>query len=135
MGVIFASQYNCATRLFKMLRLIVCFSVFVAVEMATTTPGMVPSTTLGHMDGQIFYDFKHHVAMVVRPDGCFELHLNHQDMQNAQNPATQPDLETRIFADLASATDIHESGHHHIDHFTTEITTACMNLPVYKYHV
>jgi len=35
--------------------------------------------------------------------------------------------------ELSRATNVVETGHHHIDHMTTEITSACAALPVYSW--
>lgn len=34
--------------------------------------------------------------MIVRADGCYEYHMNHQDVMDAQNAATRPTLEVII---------------------------------------
>ncbi|XP_060579538.1 uncharacterized protein LOC132736428 [Ruditapes philippinarum] len=80
---------------------------------------------------KILYDFHHKKAMIVRADGCYEYHMNHQDTVDAKDDTARPVLEARMLAELATAINIVETGHHHIDHMTQEIKTACASLPVY----
>ncbi|KAL4227775.1 hypothetical protein ACF0H5_013211 [Mactra antiquata] len=110
-----------------MLRLFVCCAVIVAVIASTTMP---PS-----LSANILYDTKHHKAMIVRADGCYEYHLDHQDMLDMADDAARPVLEARMLAELATAINIQAVGHNHINHMTSEITTACENLPVYQWDI
>ena len=40
-----------------------------------------------------------------------------------------------MLSELANAVNIQESGHHHIDHMTQEIKTACASVPVYNFEI
>ncbi|XP_062617654.1 uncharacterized protein LOC134279309 [Saccostrea cucullata] len=83
---------------------------------------------------QVLYDRKHHRAIIVRPGtGCYEYHMNHQESQDSNDDALRPALETKMIDKLNCSTDIHEVGHHSIDHLTSEIKTACSTVPVYGF--
>ncbi|XP_045165458.2 uncharacterized protein LOC123529267 isoform X2 [Mercenaria mercenaria] len=95
---------------------------------------MMPDATTA-MAAKILYDMKHHKAMIVRSDGCYEYHMDHQDVLDSQNDATRPTLEARMLQELSTAINIQETGHHHIDHMTQEIKTACAALTVYSFDI
>ncbi|XP_061195515.1 uncharacterized protein LOC133203749 [Saccostrea echinata] len=83
---------------------------------------------------QVMYDQKHHKAIIYRPGtGCYEYHMNHQESQDSFDDALRPDLEIKMIEKLNCSTDIHEVGHHSIDHLTTEIRNACASVPVYRF--
>ncbi|XP_052762036.1 uncharacterized protein LOC128204678 [Mya arenaria] len=107
-----------------MLRLVLALTVVAAAYAATTVS-----------PAQILYDVKHHKAMIVMSDGCYEYHLNHQDMEDQKNDATKAILEARMLAELAMAINKQEMGHHHIDHMSNEIQTACASVPVYSWEL
>merc|ERR1712179_529093 len=125
-----------------MIRAIVTLSVIcaAAVAMTTTTSGPPMTTTMDQatttmMNAKVLYDMKHHKAMIVKDDGCYEYAMNHQDVMDAQNDATRATLEARTLSELATAINVQESGHHHIDHMSQEIKSACASLPVYQWEV
>ncbi|XP_052778587.1 uncharacterized protein LOC128216033 [Mya arenaria] len=114
---------------------------FAAVECATTvtmppTSTMdMPTTTMAMTAApsaitSILYDTKHHKAIIVATDGCYEYHMTHQDMlDHAGNSAA---LEQRITEAFNSRTGAQEMGHNHINHMTSAIVNACAALPVYS---
>ncbi|XP_052213686.1 uncharacterized protein LOC127832305 isoform X2 [Dreissena polymorpha] len=90
-----------------------------AAPMTTTTPPTV------------LFDMKHHKAMVVAADGCYEYHMNHQDtLDYANNLAA---LTQRVIDAWMARTNTQETGHNHINHMTPEIVAACASLPVYSF--
>ncbi|XP_056000739.1 uncharacterized protein LOC130048254 [Ostrea edulis] len=83
---------------------------------------------------QVMYDRKHHKAIIYRPGtGCYEYHMNHQESQDSYDDNLRPALEAEMIASLDCSTDIHEVGHHSIDHLSQEIKTACSAVPVYRF--
>ncbi|XP_022302715.1 uncharacterized protein LOC111110492 [Crassostrea virginica] len=83
---------------------------------------------------QILYDTKHHKAVIYRPGtGCYVYHLNHEETQESYDDSMRPDLEKKISAALDCSNDIHEVGHHSIDHLSAEIKTMCASVPVYGF--
>ncbi|KAJ8309990.1 hypothetical protein KUTeg_011855 [Tegillarca granosa] len=78
------------------------------------------------------YDFAHHKAFMVKSDGCYEYHMNHHEVLQAQDNNLRHLLEAKMVEALANAT-VHEIGHHSIDHLSSEIKTACASVPVYSF--
>ncbi|KAJ8310345.1 hypothetical protein KUTeg_012210 [Tegillarca granosa] len=95
---------------------------------------MAPATTAAPTVSAILYDLKHHKAIIVRTDGCYEYHMAHQDMLMYEDQSQRPTLEKKILDALSSTTATHEMGHHHIDHMTPEIVSACASLPIYGFN-
>ncbi|KAJ8309989.1 hypothetical protein KUTeg_011854 [Tegillarca granosa] len=106
-------------------------STMAASTMAAST---MAASTAGPAVTKILYDLKHHKAIIVRTDGCYEYHMNHQDLEMAKDDNLKHLLEQKMTDALNAATAIHEMGHHHIDHMSSEITTACASVPVYAFH-
>ncbi|XP_052214070.1 uncharacterized protein LOC127832586 isoform X2 [Dreissena polymorpha] len=101
-------------------------TVTMPTDMSTTA---APMTTT--KPPTVLFDMKSHKAMVVAADGCYEYHMNHQDtLDHANNLAA---LTQRIIDAWTARKNTQETGHHHIDHMTPEITTACASLPVYSF--
>ncbi|XP_048754308.1 uncharacterized protein LOC125665613 [Ostrea edulis] len=83
---------------------------------------------------QVLYDFKHHIAVIVRPGvGCYEYHMNHQETSDAQDDALRPGLETKMLAKLNCSSTVTEQGHHSVDHLSSEIRQACTGIPIYGF--
>nr|XP_022301774.1 uncharacterized protein LOC111109825 [Crassostrea virginica] len=83
---------------------------------------------------QVLYDRKHHKAIILRPgNGCYEYHMNHQESQESFDDTLRPALEAKMIMALDCSTDIHEVGHHSIDHLSEEIKMACASVPVYGF--
>nr|XP_022302751.1 uncharacterized protein LOC111110511 [Crassostrea virginica] len=83
---------------------------------------------------QVLYDQKHHRAVIVRPgEGCYEYHMNHEELTQSQNTASRPALEAKMIAALNCSPTKTEVGHHSIDHLGQDIKTACRDVPVYGF--
>merc|ERR1712179_35239 len=81
---------------------------------ATVAPTAAPTVT------KVLFDLKHHKAIIVRTDGCYEYHMNHQEILQADDANLRKLLEDKMIKALEAATETHETGHHHIDHMTQE---------------
>ncbi|XP_052213689.1 uncharacterized protein LOC127832306 [Dreissena polymorpha] len=102
-------------------------SVVTVVNCATTVT-MPPTTTV---PPTVLFDMHHHKGMVVAADGCYEYHMNHQDILDHASNLTA--LTQRVIVAWTARTNTQETGHNHIDHMTTEIKTACASRPVYTF--